>query len=417
MWMVRLGTLMIFGLCTSVVAGSPTGFVETTILLDAPPVGLAFDEAGALFALEGASFGANTAVLRRILPDGTLNGSFPIVGDDAENFFVGSMTYDPIGDRLLITDNTADGRIYAVDGAGMKQTVATGIAGVAGIAVRSTGEIFVTTSPFGSEGGVYQVDRTTGSASPVLGGLGFGAGLAFEANGNLIVQDADSSTFQGRLQRLPMTHGSGGIVVGVAEPVLAGMQSGAGLVVDSEGDIFTTGSGGLYYVTEEPPTETSFSSNDNEFQFSTAIAFDAGAAPFEAFNGPSGGRLAYMADFGFAHEDSFVTVLTPAQAGDYNGDGGVDANDLALWRETYGSPVDASADGNLDDEVSAADYVIWRKVAPAMSGGAGFSSGNGVPEPTSTAVMGAFMMTGLAWCRRGPRNVRSAGFRPMQAKR
>ena len=107
--------------------------------------------------------------------------SFPSVGDDPGNFFVGGMTYDPVGDRLLITDNTADGRLYAVSKSGVQQTIGTGIAGIAGVAVRDTGEIFVSTAPFGSAGEVLQVDRTTGAATPVLGGLGYGAGLAFDA--------------------------------------------------------------------------------------------------------------------------------------------------------------------------------------------------------------------------------------------
>ena len=154
--------------------------MKSTIPLAAPPVGLAFDADGVLYALEGAAFGDNEATLRVIQPDGTFGGSFPVVGDDPSNFFVGGMAYDPVGDRLLVTDNTADGRLYAVDKAGAKQTIGMGIAGIAGVAVRSTGEIFVSTSPFGSNGAVLQVDRTTGVATPVLGGLGYGAGLAFD---------------------------------------------------------------------------------------------------------------------------------------------------------------------------------------------------------------------------------------------
>ena len=78
------------------------------------------------------------------------------------------------------------------------------------------------------------------------------------------------------------------------------MQSSAGVIVDSEGDIFTTGSGGLFRVAGAPLAETSFDSNGNAFQFATAIAFDPGSQPFEGFSGPDGGRLAFMADFGFA---------------------------------------------------------------------------------------------------------------------
>src|SRR3954464_6730883 len=157
----------------SVAMATPPGFVKTTIPLDAPPVGLAFDSGGVLYALEGASFGSNVATMRTILPNGSFGASFAVIGDDSSNFFVGAMAYDHLGDRLLITDNTADGRVYAVGKSGAKETLSTGLAGAAGIAARDTGEIFVTTSPFGSAGEVFEVDRTSGEATSVLGGLGY----------------------------------------------------------------------------------------------------------------------------------------------------------------------------------------------------------------------------------------------------
>jgi hypothetical protein len=324
--------------------------------------------------------------MRTILPNGSFGASFPVVGDDSSNFFAGGMAYDPVGDRLLITDNTADGRVYAVEKSGAKQTLSHSMAGAAGVVARDSGEIFVTTSPFGSAGEVFEVDRTSGAATSVIGGLGYGAGLAFDSGDNLIVQDADTTTFQGRLQRLPISGPPGGITFGMPVTLLSGMQSSAGVMVDSEGDPFTTGSGGLFRITGSPLAETAFDSNGNASQFATAIAFDAGSHPFERFAGPDGGRLAYMADFGFASQDSFVTMLTPAKPGDYNGDGHVDANDFAVWRSTFGSTTDASADGNLDDIVDSRDFVIWRKNVPAA--GAGFAATGlvSVPEPTGTAL-------------------------------
>jgi hypothetical protein len=375
----------------SVASATPPGFVKTTIPLAAPPVGLAFDSSGVLYALEGAPFGSNAATMRAILPNGSFGSSFPVVGDDSSNFFVGAMAYDPVGDRLLITDNTADGRVYAVEKSGAKQTLAMGLAGAAGVVVRDSGEIFVTTSPFGSAGEVFGLDRTSGAATSVLGGLGYGAGLAFDSENNLIVQDADSTTFQGRLQRLPIGGPPGGITFGNPETLLSGMQSSAGVIVDSEGDLFTTGSGGLFQVTGSPLAETAFDTNGSQSQFATAIAFDAGFRPFERFAGPDGGRLAFMADFGFASQDSFVTMLTPAAPGDYNGDSVVDANDFAVWRAGFGSTTDASADGNVDGVVDSRDYVIWRKNVP--SSGSGSSATTLVSVPESGAMI--LFTTGL----------------------
>jgi hypothetical protein len=416
---IRFGSFAVLYLCVSIAAGSPAGFVKTTIPLDAPPVGLAFDEGGVLFALEGATFGSNEATLRRVLADGTVDPAFsiPVFGDDSENFFSGGMAYDPVTQRLLITDNTADGRLYAIDVAGNQQTIATGIAGVASVAVRPSGEIFVSTAPFGDQGQVLLIDPATNINTPVMTGLGYGAGLAFDLNDDLIVQDA-GLTFEGRLQRLPITEGPSGLEFGVPMPVVIGAFASAGVMVDSEGDIFTTGSGGLYRVAGTPPTELPFDNNGSTSQFATAISFDAGSQPFEPFQGPGGGRLAYMAEFGFASQDSFITMLTPARPGDYNGDGDVDDADHSLWVESYGSTDDLRADGDLDGSTTAADYVVWQKFAQeifVLSAGLGASS---VPEPalTGSAAMLVFSVAMFGLRRRnhelarfGPRRTTPLG--------
>ncbi len=337
------------------------------------------------------SFGRSEAILRVIHPDGTFGSSFSIFGDDTSNFFVGGIAYDPVDDRLLVTDNTADGRLYAVSKSGVQQTIAMGIAGIAGIAVRASGEIFVSTSPFGSDGAVLQINRTSGLTTPVLDGLGFGAGLAFDAGNDLVVQDADTTTFQGRLQRLPISDSGGNITFGVPETLLSGMQSSAGVVV-ADNDIYTTGSGGVFRVSGFPPTETSFDSNGDPSQFATAIAFDPGIQSFEPFSGSDGGRLAYMADFGFASQDSFVTLLTPSEPGDYNADGHVDADDYATWRAAY-STSNLAADGNLDGQVDASDYVLWRAHLMSSAQDLSLAGKSGVPEPATLCVL----MVALVW--------------------
>jgi hypothetical protein len=377
-WIILLGLLLV----NSVHASAPAGFVKTTIPLNAPPVGLAFDSSGTLYALEDPGFGSNEAELRVINQHGSIVGTFPVTGSDPSNFFVGGMTYDPVGDRLLVTDNTADGELYAVSKTGARQTIATGLAGVADVAVRSSGEMFVSTSPFGSSGAVLQIDRTTGTASAPLASLGFGAGLAFDTDNNLIVQDADTTTFAARLQRLATTLSGGTLTIGSPQTILSGMQSSAGVVAIGS-DIYTTGVGGLYRVSGTPLMEKSFDTKGTTSQFATAIAYDVGSQPFTAFAGPNGGRLAYMADFGFSSQDSFITLLTPAEPGDYTGDGHVDADDYTVWRGTF-STNNLSADGNGDGLIDAADYVIWRAhVMPTVSSS---SISQGVPEPSTVAL-------------------------------
>jgi hypothetical protein len=70
----------------------PFGYMKQTIPLNAAPAGLAFDSAGVLYALEGASFGSNEASMRVIRPDYSFGVDFLVIGDDPSNFFVGGMT-------------------------------------------------------------------------------------------------------------------------------------------------------------------------------------------------------------------------------------------------------------------------------------------------------------------------------------
>lgn len=51
---------------------------------------------------------------------------------------------------------------------------------------------------------------------------------------------------------------------------------------------------------------------------------------------------------------------TNASFGDYDLSGTVNADDYAVWRDSFGSTESLAADGNLDGVVDAADYTIWR---------------------------------------------------------
>ncbi|MEM1027556.1 MAG: dockerin type I domain-containing protein, partial [Planctomycetota bacterium] len=52
-------------------------------------------------------------------------------------------------------------------------------------------------------------------------------------------------------------------------------------------------------------------------------------------------------------------LITLALAGDYNGNGVVDAADYTVWSDNFGSTTELSADGNGDGVVDAADYTVW----------------------------------------------------------
>lgn len=58
--------------------------------------------------------------------------------------------------------------------------------------------------------------------------------------------------------------------------------------------------------------------------------------------------------------------LHVAPVGDFNLDGNVDAADYAIWRDTLGSKTDLRADANHNGEVDQDDYALWKSTfAPA----------------------------------------------------
>jgi hypothetical protein len=87
-------------------------------------------------------------------------------------------------------------------------------------------------------------------------------------------------------------------------------------------------------------------------------------------------------------------IPPPSLAGDYNGNGTVDAADYVLWRNTTGQTVTAGsgADGSGNGTIGNEDYTFWRtrfgNVALGAGSGAsvdGFAAA--VPEPASGALL------------------------------
>jgi hypothetical protein len=88
-------------------------------------------------------------------------------------------------------------------------------------------------------------------------------------------------------------------------------------------------------------------------------------------------------------EDEFFASLTytlataPALAGDYNGDGFVNAADYTVWRDSQNATgPDLAADGNGDEIVNQADYDIWA----GNYGAPGEPAAAGVPEPSAMVL-------------------------------
>lgn len=374
----------------------PEGYRKSTITLNASPVGLAY-HGGTLYVLESPQ--GNVATLRTIHADGSFGSDLTVTGTD-DDFFVGGMEFDPFEQRLLISDNATVGRIYAVDLAGNQTTVASGIEAIADLAVRSTGEIFASSAASGS-GRVDQVDRMSGATTTVVTNLGYGAGIAFDAAGDLLVQDSDTTTLVGRVQSVAITEVPGGLTFAPPTLVADGLTASYGIVPDSEGDLFLTGFGGLYALAGEPPMETLFDSSGAAQQFSTAVAFSAGSAPFEPLTGLAGGRLAYTTNSS-GEDAELLTIIRPQAAAnaDFNGDDLVDLQDLNTWSSSYGNPAEVPSMGDADDNgtVAANDLLIWqRQFNPGQIGGVV------VPEPGSILLFTASFCTLLGVRARRPK--------------
>ncbi len=104
-----------------------------------------------------------------------------------------------------------------------------------------------------------------------------------------------------------------------------------------------------------------------------------------------------------------------AVAGDYNGNGTVDAADYVLWRDNVGSTTNLAADGNMNGVIDTADYMVWRSnfgtslptgSGSSISGGASLSAGVSVPEPTGLLLALGGSIAALSVRVRGRRAAR-----------
>lgn len=81
-------------------------------------------------------------------------------------------------------------------------------------------------------------------------------------------------------------------------------------------------------------------------------------------------------------------IEAPTLLGDYNHDGGVDAGDYVVWRESRGSTDFLAADGNGDFVVNEDDYLIWRAHFGELSSGLSAAGETAqVPEPATAPLV------------------------------
>ncbi|HMP06958.1 MAG TPA: hypothetical protein PJ982_11450, partial [Lacipirellulaceae bacterium] len=82
-----------------------------------------------------------------------------------------------------------------------------------------------------------------------------------------------------------------------------------------------------------------------------------------------------------------LQLLVPEDAaGDFNGDGVVDGDDLAIWQDNFGMSAGATVahgDATGDGVVDGADFLVWQQ---NLGAGASSASAANVPEPAGWAL-------------------------------
>jgi hypothetical protein len=124
---------------------------------------------------------------------------------------------------------------------------------------------------------------------------------------------------------------------------------------------------------------------------------------FAAINLPTlGAGLAW--DQSMLLTDGILGIISAPSglAGDFNGDGVVDAADYTVWRDNLGATDEsafAMGSGTGDNMIDAADYALWRSNFGSTA--AALTQAANVPEPTALllAVIGGLVAAGVR--RRG----------------
>jgi hypothetical protein len=97
-------------------------------------------------------------------------------------------------------------------------------------------------------------------------------------------------------------------------------------------------------------------------------------------------------------------LAAPPIAGDFNGDGNVDQDDLLAWKTGFGMPSGALAqhgDGDNDGDVDGSDFLVWqRNLGSAQTVPAAAANVAAVPEPGTVALMLAALAALAARSRR-----------------
>jgi hypothetical protein len=266
---------------------------------------------------------------------------------------------------------------------------------------------------------VTQVDGTTvgvaGGASLTLGAVDLGGGtLTKEGDGELRIDGTAAGSTGTLLANAGTVSGSGtvgGDLINLVATVAPGSSPGI-LTVDG---VYTQGENGTLAIEIGGTTP----GDDHDRLVVTGQAILAGTLDVSLIDGFTlGGSLGFdILDFSAVNGD-FSTVNLPAGltwdvsdgtlsfgggsvglAGDYNGNGTVDAADYVVWRDNLGAADESALNGNGDGTggVDQADYLRWKNNFGSTLPGSGNSAA--VPEPAALSLVVLTALAALVGCR------------------
>ena len=150
-------------------------------------------------------------------------------------------------------------------------------------------------------GSIDYFNPVSHSLVPLVTGLSYGSGIGFDSSGHLIYQQAvlnpsDPSTTIGEVYKATLSGSGASTMVGMPT-LLSGNTAGYDLAVAPNGDVYVTGSGGLFHI-DHATNAVSLFANDGlgSFQFATGLSLLS-----------STGQIAYIPEY----NSSNVVVFTP----------------------------------------------------------------------------------------------------------
>ncbi len=171
--------------------------------------------------------------------------------------------------------------------------------------MRSNGDIFVSDASGGTSGSIDVFNSANHSLVPVVTGLAYGSGIGFDTTGHLIYQEAvlnpsDPSTTIGEVFKATLLGTGINTTVGPST-VLSNNTAGYNLAVAPNGDVYVTGSGGLFHIDHATNAVTLFANDGNgSFQFATGVSLLS-----------STGQLAYIPEYNSPNVVLFTPLAVP----------------------------------------------------------------------------------------------------------